>query len=650
LSSTQFVYAFFYGIFVFGTVIPPLLPTVFVVSVGISAQRLRQKQITCTYSEGILIAGKVNCAFFDKTGTLTQSGMSYFGTWSEDGMGDQVKIGMAVCHSLRISKNGEMLGNHVDQASFSSTGAELTKGENMVIKLRGKSYTILKQNEFDNHRVTQSVVVQDETGTKLAFVKGSPESIRALCDGKTIPKTFDGTLRSGAKLGIYQLALASKKLDPSTDVSVLTRDDLESSLGFCGFIHFQNKIKSDTGKVIKELQGGDVSVSMITGDNVLTGICIAREAGMIEARSPVLLGRKKGEEVEWVNVDNDQVTNEPYAGIDVDLALTGEAWNTLLINDPKYAKGIFTHVRVFGRCNPSDKVSVVTTGVELGFKTLMCGDGQNDCGALKSAHVGIALSSSEASVVAPFTSLEKSITSVVDVLREGRCALSSAFKVYSFYIIYGQLESYLQTIAAYMFISFTEWCWVFMDGFWSLLMAFSLPLASAAPLLSPYRPTASLLGPRTMFSVCGLLAWNFFFLTMALVALNNQDWYQCRKWTSEDVSNVLVVGDNYETSVLFIVGGFQYMASAVALNFGYTFRASWFKNYVFVSLVSLFMIFQFVATLVPSSFSCIWRLNCDNEVRLTFGEDCRLDTIFSFLLLCRRRMLSDWSLQKLPWL
>jgi P-type E1-E2 ATPase len=63
--------------YVVATVLPPLLPTVFTVSVGISDKRLAKKQIACTNSEGILGAGKVKRAFFDKTGTLTKLGLSF---------------------------------------------------------------------------------------------------------------------------------------------------------------------------------------------------------------------------------------------------------------------------------------------------------------------------------------------------------------------------------------------------------------------------------------------------------------------------------------------------------------------------------------------------------------------------------------------
>ena len=93
---------------------------------------------------------------------------------------------------------------------------------------------------------------------------------------------------------------------------------------------------------------------------------------------------------------------------------------------------------------------------------------------------------------------------------------------------------------------------VFMDGIWTITMAFSLPLAKAAKKLSAKRPTASLLGPHTLFSACGVLAINFLFLVIALLALNAQDWYKCRKWGSNDVSDVTTIGDNYETSVIFI--------------------------------------------------------------------------------------------------
>lgn len=62
----------------------------------------------------------------------------------------------------------------------------------------------------------------------------------------------------------------------------------------------------------------------------------------------------------------------------------------------------------------------------------MCGDGANDCGALKAAHSGISLSEAEASVASPFTSKIADIRCVRHLIREGRAALVTSFGVFKF--------------------------------------------------------------------------------------------------------------------------------------------------------------------------------------------------------------------------
>lgn len=54
---------------------------------------------------------------------------------------------------------------------------------------------------------------------------------------------------------------------------------------------------------------------------------------------------------------------------------------------------------------PEDKALLVTKLQEFCHTEVgMCGDGANDCSALKAADVGMSLSESEASIAAPFTS------------------------------------------------------------------------------------------------------------------------------------------------------------------------------------------------------------------------------------------------------
>ena len=80
--------------------------------------------------------------------------------------------------------------------------------------------------------------------------------------------------------------------------------------------------------------------------------------------------------------------------------------------------------KVFGRSNPQQKLLIVSELQSLlsqnnkndfiGF----CGDGANDCLALKQANVGLSLALTEASIAAPFSTTCTDISAVVQLLIE----------------------------------------------------------------------------------------------------------------------------------------------------------------------------------------------------------------------------------------
>jgi magnesium-transporting ATPase (P-type) len=232
-----------------------LLPTVFVVSICVSAKRLQLKGISCQYPEAILLAGKVDAAFFDKTGTLTQLGLEFIS--SEGGAsGDRILVGMAVCHTLTTTASGEIVGNQVDMASFLTTGATLKheKGDPALISFNGEEFTILKRFEFDSHRATQSVIIEGSDNKRQIYVKGSPEVIKGLCMETSLPEDFDRTVQESASAGIYVIAMAYRSYRLEMDLSDVRREDVEGELTFGGFINFRNPIRDETLAVLEEVE------------------------------------------------------------------------------------------------------------------------------------------------------------------------------------------------------------------------------------------------------------------------------------------------------------------------------------------------------------------------------------------------------------
>lgn len=102
--------------------------------------------------------------------------------------------------------------------------------------------------------------------------------------------------------------------------------------------------------------------------------------------------------------------------------------------------------QVFARMSPDEKNEVVERLQSLGYTVLMCGDGANDCAALKAADVGLSLSEAEASVAAPFTSRTPDISCVLEVIKEGRAALVTSFSCFKYMCAVFFLQKILLTL------------------------------------------------------------------------------------------------------------------------------------------------------------------------------------------------------------
>lgn len=68
------------------------------------------------------------------------------------------------------------------------------------------------------------------------------------------------------------------------------RTEAEHNLTFLGFIVMQNKLKPQTTGVIKVLSRATIRSVMVTGDNPLTAVCIAKECEMVAPGMRMFLG------------------------------------------------------------------------------------------------------------------------------------------------------------------------------------------------------------------------------------------------------------------------------------------------------------------------------------------------------------------------
>lgn len=115
------------------------------------------------------------------------------------------------------------------------------------------------------------------------------------------------------------------------------------------------------------------------------------------------------------------------------------------INDPSLKifsdtlKVLLLKGKVYGRMSSEDKKALVLEYQKEKFHVLMCGDGTNDCSALKQANVGISLNQ-EHVISSSFSSNSSDLDCVIKIIKEGRYNLENYLNLFQFTILYSIIQ------------------------------------------------------------------------------------------------------------------------------------------------------------------------------------------------------------------
>jgi magnesium-transporting ATPase (P-type) len=265
-----------------------------------------------------------------------------------------------------------------------------------------RTHPMLVPFPFDSFR-KRMTLVRATPGGPVAFVKGAPKEILALCatvragtETRLLSDTDRGAvLAEHDRLAADGLRLLGVAVRPVPEALLgAPGSAIERDLTFLGFVALWDPPRPEVETAVAMCRTAGIRVVMVTGDYGLTAQGIARRIGLAVTKVVT------GEEVERLSP----------------AALRG------LAGEP----GV-----LFARTSPAHKLAIVTALRAAGEVVAVTGDGVNDAPALKAADIGVAMGrrgSDVAKEAAEIVLTDDNFASIVAAIREGRATYANMGK------------------------------------------------------------------------------------------------------------------------------------------------------------------------------------------------------------------------------
>lgn len=385
------LYSLTLGITIIVVAVPEGLPMMITLVLSSNMKRLLKENVLVRKLVGIESSGSLNILFTDKTGTLTKGELEMVGFVTFDNIIyknieeiKKTKLKEITLLNLQYNTNSTYINNEIIGGNITDRAIAKFTGP-----IKENKYKILNKEEFNSKKKYSKVTLNYETKTE--FYKGAYELIIDKC---SYFYKSDGT-KSIIKDKKELINLGNSYTEKGYRVLACSTSNNLTNGVFLGFILIKDEIRPTTIEGIKKVTESGIQTVMITGDNKLTAISIAKEIGLL--------------------------TKED------DIVLTSEELNKM--NDIEVKK-IIPKLKVVARSLPEDKKRLVILSQELGLVTGMTGDGINDAPALKRADVGFAMGSG--TEVSKETSdiiiLDNNFISIVKTILFGRTIFKSIRK------------------------------------------------------------------------------------------------------------------------------------------------------------------------------------------------------------------------------